>query len=110
VSVRRALRDYGVVIREIDRELDEFEIDNEATTSERRRIRSERLGWLSEDPEDVAARFRRGELDTLDLVRQYGVILDWGSGELLGKTTAQFRQMFQKRAARAWQSVAGTVS
>jgi N-methylhydantoinase B len=110
VSVRRALRDYGVVIREIDRELDEFEIDNEATTSERRRICSERLGWLSEDPEDVAARFRRGELDTLDLVRQYGVILDWGSGELLAKTTAQFRQMFQRRAARAWQSVAGTVS
>ena len=50
VSVARARRDYGVVVKEIDRELDLFEIDTEATTTERQRIRSQRVGWLSEDP------------------------------------------------------------
>jgi N-methylhydantoinase B len=68
VSVVRARRDYGVVVKEIDRELDLFEIDAEATRTERRRIRTERVGWLSEDPEQVAARFRSGALDTLDLI------------------------------------------
>jgi N-methylhydantoinase B len=102
VSVERARRDYGVVVKEVDRELDEFEIDVAATEAERRRIRAKRVGWLREDPEQVAARFRTGELDTLDLVRQYGVILDWGTGELLAKTTAQYREMLRQRAVKAW--------
>jgi N-methylhydantoinase B len=102
VSVVRARRDYGVVVKEIDRELDLFEIDAEATKSERRRIRTERVGWLSEDPEQVAVRFRSGALDTLDLIRQYGVILDWGTGELLTKTTVQYREMLQRRTVAAW--------
>ena len=38
----------------------------------------------------------------LDLVRQYGVILDWGTGELLPRTTEQFRAMLQRRAAEHW--------
>jgi N-methylhydantoinase B len=106
VSVVRARRDYGVVIKEIDRELDLFEIDAEATKTERRRIRTERVGWLSEDPEQVAVRFRSGALDTLDLIRQYGVILDWGSGELLAKTTVQYREMLKRRTVAAWLPVA----
>jgi N-methylhydantoinase B len=107
VSVERARRDYGVVVKEIDRELDMFEIDAAATEAERRRIRAERVGWLREDPEQVAARFRRGELGTLDLVRQYGVILNWGTGELLAKTTAQYREMLHQRTAKAWLAAAG---
>lgn len=79
VSVERARKDYGVIIREIDRELDLFEIDAEATTTERRSIRAQRVGWLGEDPERIAIRFRDGELTVHDLVRQYAVILDWGS-------------------------------
>jgi N-methylhydantoinase B len=106
VSLERARKDYGVVVKEIDRELDLFEIDAAATAAERRRVRAARTGWLCEDPEQVAARFRRGELDTLDLVRQYGVILDWGNGELLPKTTVQYREMLNRRAATAWRAVA----
>jgi N-methylhydantoinase B len=30
------------------------------------------------------------------------VILDWGSGELLPKTTGQFRAMLRRRAAGHW--------
>ena len=38
----------------------------------------------------------------LDLVRHYGVILDWGTGELLPKTTETFRAMLQRRSASHW--------
>ena len=38
----------------------------------------------------------------LDLVRHYGVILDWGTGELLPKTTEQFRAMLRRRMAPHW--------
>ena len=47
-------------------------------------------------------RYRDGELDVLDLVRHYGVILDWGTGELLPKTTVTFREMLQRRSASHW--------
>ena len=39
----------------------------------------------------------------LDLVRHYGVIVDWGTGELLPHTTEQFRAMLRRRAAEHWQ-------
>ena len=52
----------------------------------------------------MARRYRAGELDGLDLVRHYGVILDWGTGEVLERSTAQFREMFHKRAADHWQT------
>ncbi|MFC3227933.1 hydantoinase B/oxoprolinase family protein [Marinibaculum pumilum] len=107
VSVERALKDYGVVVREIDRELDQFELDLDATQAARRSIRAARLGWLDEDPEDVARRYRAGELSMLDLVRQYAVILDWGNGTLLSKTTEEFRGMFRQRTAGAWQPAGG---
>ena len=102
VSIERSLKDYGVVVREVDAELSEYEVDREATERERARIRVERWEWLEEDPEDVAERFRSGELDTLDVIRQYAVILDWGTGELLPKTTETFRAMLRRRAAAHW--------
>jgi N-methylhydantoinase B len=57
----------------------------------------------------VARRYRDGELDVLDLVRQYGVIVDWGSGELLPRTTAMFRDMVRRRAAAHWEASAAQV-
>jgi N-methylhydantoinase B len=38
----------------------------------------------------------------LDLVRHYGVIVDWGSGELLPRTTEMFRAMLRRRAVAHW--------
>jgi N-methylhydantoinase B len=36
------------------------------------------------------------------LIRQYGVIVDWGSGQLLEKTTRQFRDMLKRRTVPYW--------
>ena len=102
VSLERAAKDYGVVIREIDAELDQFEIDAEATEALRTEIRSLRAGWLAEDAEDVAARYRSGELPMLDVIRRHGVILDWGTGELYANTTAQYRGLMDHRSAAHW--------
>jgi N-methylhydantoinase B len=102
VTIERAARDYGVVVRAVDPELDDYEIDGEATARMREEIRGARPGWLEEDAEDVARRYREGELDVLDLVRRYGVILDWGTGQLLARTTEQFRRMLRRRAAAHW--------
>jgi N-methylhydantoinase B len=102
VSVTRAAKDYGVVILPVDEELAEYEIDQAATIAERDRIRSERLSWLVADPEAVAARYRAGELDMMDLVRHYGVLLNWETAELLPKSTAQHREMMQKRCVAFW--------
>ena len=71
-------------------------------SKERERIRGERAGWLEEDPEQVAERYREGELDTMDAIRRHGVILDWGTGELLERTTEQFRAMLKRRAVDHW--------
>jgi N-methylhydantoinase B len=102
VTLARARTDYGVVVREVDADLSEYEVDADATAAERERIRGARAGWLAEDAEDVARRYREGELDVLDLVRHYGVIVDWGTGELLPKTTEMFRAMVRRRAAEHW--------
>jgi N-methylhydantoinase B len=106
VSIDRARKDYGVVVLEVDAELAEYEVDAEATVAERERIRSERRGWLDEDPEAVAQRYRDGVLDQLDVIRRHGVILDWGSGELLPRTTEQYRAMLQWRMAAHWADAA----
>ena len=103
VSIERARKDYGVVVREIDADLAEYEVDQAATEAERERIRAERHGWLDADAEEIAARYRSKELDALDLIRQYGVIVDWGTGELLSKTTGQFRDMLRRRTAAHWE-------
>ncbi|GEL17835.1 hydantoinase B/oxoprolinase family protein [Pseudonocardia asaccharolytica] len=102
VSVERAAKDYGVVITVIDPELDRYEIDEPATESLRASIAAERSDWLQEDPQDVARRYRAGELDMLDLVRRYGVIVDWGTGELHERTTEQYRELMQRRSAAYW--------
>ena len=102
VTIRRAALDYGVVIEEVDAELAEYRIDEDATRKLREEQRAARAGRLDEDPEDVAKRFRDGDLDVLDLVRHYGVILDWGSGEVLPRTTEQYRELLKRRSMRAW--------
>jgi N-methylhydantoinase B len=102
VSLGRARLDYGVVLRELDRELSEYELDREATEHERAQIRANRVKWLEEDPEEIASRYRAGELDMFDLVRRYGVILDWGPGKLLPMTTKMFRAMLRKRMVSRW--------
>lgn len=102
VTIERAAKDYGVVIEEIDAEIDEYRLDEAATGELRETIRGERRGLLERDPEIAAEAFRNGELDELDLVRQHGVILDWGTGELLPNTTAQFRAQLARRTLAHW--------
>jgi N-methylhydantoinase B len=106
VTVERAAKDYGVVIREIDPDVLQYEIDHAATERERETIRAARRDWLAEDPEGVAARYRAGALDELDVIRRHGVILDWGTGELLPATTQTFRRMMLRRSADHWHEVA----
>lgn len=102
VSVERAKKDYGVIIQVIDPDLCEYRIDQQATEDQREQIRQNRSDWLREDPEGVAERYRTDELDELDLIRRYGVIVDWATGELLEETTEQFRSMLRKRSEDAW--------
>ena len=102
VSVNRAAKDYGVVIHPVDPEIDEYELDMDATAKLREELRSTRLDKLTEDPESVAERYNAGELDQLDLVRHYGVILDWSTGELLPTTTQQYREQMTKRSSSHW--------
>ena len=102
VSIHRARIDYGVVVKVIDAELCSYELDLDATVVERERIRGARRGWLEEDPVQVVERFQKGELDQYDLIRQYGIILDWDSGQLLPKTTEQYGALMQERSAAAW--------
>jgi N-methylhydantoinase B len=102
VTPEGAKRDYGVVVSEVDAELAEWEVDEEATEREREHIRENRLGWLEANPEEVAKRYRDGEIGALDAIRRYGVILDWGTGELLPKTTDDFRAMLKRRAVPHW--------
>ncbi|MDO5052238.1 MAG: hydantoinase B/oxoprolinase family protein [Pseudoclavibacter sp.] len=104
VSLERAAEDYGVVIRVGDPELDEYEVDEEATTALRRRIASRREEWFREDPEEVARRYRDGETGMLDVIRRHGVILDWGTGELLPESTRQFRESMRRRSVEHWRA------
>jgi len=106
VTIERARKDYGVVLNLLDKDLESYEIDEEATATERKRIAAERLSWLRADPEEIAQRFRRNEIDAMDAVRQYGVILDWGTGELLAETTRVYREMFEQRALASWRETA----
>ena len=102
VSIRRAALDYGVVIKEIDADLCEYEIDAAATEALRADMRAKRKGWARMDPAEVSRLYKAGEIDALDAVRRYAVILDWESGEVLPKTTAQFRESFEKRTVAHW--------
>lgn len=102
VSVARAAKDYGVVVTVIDAELCKYAVDTEATAVERASIRAQRPTWLATDPEAVAAAYRAGTLDQLDVVRRYAVLLDWDSGALLMESTRQFREMFRRRTSGQW--------
>lgn len=102
VSMERAAKDYGVVLREIDADLCEYEIDTTATGKLRSEIRAERLNWARMDPEKVSQLYKAGKIDALDAVRRYAVILDWETGDLLPRTTGQFRETFERRTAAHW--------
>jgi N-methylhydantoinase B len=86
----------------MDPDLSEYEIDEAATTAERERIAADRRDWLEDDPAAVAERYRAGDADQLDVIRRHGVILDWGTGELLPRTTEQFRSMLRRRMVAHW--------
>lgn len=103
VSSRRAAKDYGVVVREIDAGLGEYEVDHDATERLRAQLRVERLTWLDVDPAEVRRRFVAGEIDLLDVSRRHGVILDETTMEVLPTTTEQFRAMLRRRMLRHWQ-------
>jgi N-methylhydantoinase B len=92
-----------VVVREMDAELAEWEVDEEATEEERKKIRENRIGWLEADAEELARRYRDGEIGALEQIRRHGVILDWGTGELLPKTTEGFRAMLKRRVVPHWE-------
>ncbi len=102
VTIERAEKDYGVVIREIDRNLDQYEIDMEATQQTREYIRNNRKKWLNEDVNVVYEMYKKGEIDKLDLIRRYGVIVDFANDKVLKKSTQQFREMLHKRSVAYW--------
>ncbi len=102
ISIERAAKDYGVIVLEVDADVSDFRVDHEATLVKRAFIRANRMKWLEQDAESVAAKYRAGELDTFDLIRNYGVIVNWGSGALLSRTTEQFRAMLRRRAVPYW--------
>ena len=102
VSLERAEIDYGVVLKIVDAELAEYEVDSAATESARSKIAAQRVAWLREDPSAIAKRFRAGELDEFDVIRKHGVICDWGTGELLENSTEDFRGMMIKRSVDYW--------
>ena len=102
VSVDRAAVDYGVVLKVIDEDLLDYEIDGPATLKARAEIRESRREWARIDPGKVSAMYKAKEIDALDAVRRYAVILDWADGSLLEETTRQFREMFEKRTVSQW--------
>lgn len=102
VSPDRARKDYGVVVIPTEDPRIPWQVDEEATVALRATIRSSRTAWLETDAETIARRYRSGELDALDCLRQYGVVLEWGSGELLPRTTEQTRALLARRAVAYW--------
>ncbi|WP_121640190.1 hydantoinase B/oxoprolinase family protein [Virgibacillus sp. Bac330] len=103
VSIARAEKDYGVVIKAIDPDVDHYEILQEETSSMRNYIRENRKVWLTEDPQNVIIKYRDGIIGKLDLIRQYGVIIDFSTNTVLEKTTQQFREMLHKRSVAYWE-------
>ncbi|WP_235062649.1 hydantoinase B/oxoprolinase family protein [Thalassobacillus devorans] len=102
VSVERAEKDYGVIIEEVDKNLDQFEIDYEATELSREFIRNNRKQWLEEEPKYVEQLFNKGEIDKLDVIRRYGVVMNYKTNKVLLESTKQFRDTMQKRSFAYW--------
>ncbi|SDP60183.1 hydantoinase B/oxoprolinase family protein [Desulforhopalus singaporensis] len=103
VSVKRAMKDYGVVIRVNDEDLLDYDVDYLATEKERAYIRANRIGWMRKDPMEVKKSLALGEIDLLDVIRRHGVIMDWGTGEVLVETTRQFREMLEQKTIAFWE-------
>src|SRR4029077_364784 len=59
VSVGRALKDYGVVVREVDADLAEYEVDADATAAARSRMAGDRAGWPAAGARTRAGRHTR---------------------------------------------------
>lgn len=102
VSVARAECDYGVVIEVNDEDIDDYSIDVAGTLKARKWIRANRHEWLESPAENVAHEYRAGKLQMLDVIRRFGVILDWGTGELLAKSTQQYRESMRRRSSNYW--------
>ena len=102
VSLERAAKDYGVVLELVDKDKATYKINEKATKAERQRIAKNRKDWLYEEPLEIAKKYREKKLDMYDLIRQYGVICDWGTGELFEDTTAEFRKLLRERAVQYW--------
>jgi N-methylhydantoinase B len=104
VTVERARKDYGVVIRARDRGRLHYGVDTSATRRERATIRRSRRRWLRTDPAHVRKWLLAGEIDLLDALRRYGVVLDRRSQGLpvLPKTTAQLRSFLARTCVPYW--------
>lgn len=102
VSVERAKTDYGVVIHVNDADMLDYEIDQAATEAARAEIRAHRVQWARMDPMKVSQMYKDGDINQLDAVRRYAVILDWGTGELMPNSTVQFRETFERRSVAHW--------
>lgn len=102
VSIERAKKDYGVVIQAIDASMDLFEIDEKATEKARAYIRENRKEWINQDAHDVHAMYKNDEIDKLDLIRHYGIIIDYATDELLDISSEQYRENFRKRSLSYW--------
>ncbi len=83
-------------------ELDQYTIDDAATKEMRQYIGTNRELWLQEDMHYVGELFKKGEINQLDLIRQYGVLIDLTTGDVLEKSTQQFRDMLHKRSVAYW--------
>ena len=46
--------------------------------------------------------YRDDEATVLDCIRQYGVVLDWKRGDVLERSTAQYRELLQDRTIPHW--------
>ncbi|HWK21888.1 MAG TPA: hydantoinase B/oxoprolinase family protein [Ureibacillus sp.] len=103
VSIERAKKDYGVVIKEIDREIDLFEIDYEETNIERDYIKNNRKKWLTTDPLEVEKLYESGEIDKMDVIRRYGVVMDYTTNKALIKSTQEYRESMVKRSLAFWE-------
>lgn len=102
VSLERARKDYGVVIVAIDPEILEYEIDSEATKKERAYIQDNRVKWLKEDPEIVMKNYLKGDINMLDVVRRYGVVIDQVENQLLPNSTRQYRDLLKFKMTPYW--------
>ena len=86
----------------MDPDILDYEIDFEATKKSRSYIRDNRKMWAKTDPNKVSKMYKNGEIDSMDAVRRFAVILDWGTGELMPKSTNQFRESFERRSVSHW--------